>query len=161
MPKKNNIKLEINQSDANCNIPLLSAIKYVKNNYNYKMVKLLIDYAHENKIRLKIDYRDLVLEVVIMNDIEIIRMLIDYAQNTNEILNIDDPHLWKTLLSNKKYSEIKNLIMDYAQNNKALHYIPLLETLQNCSYLTLYKIILRLISMILSYGWHLVKILKK
>ncbi|ORX80483.1 ankyrin [Anaeromyces robustus] len=99
---------------------------YALKNNLYEFVSLLIDYAKENHMTLKLnekfennDYP--LLQAVKNNNVELVKLLMNYARENNFILEINDKNLdnhyplsCATTINN---IEIVKLLIDYAKEN--------------------------------------------
>jgi len=119
---KNNIVLNyyrVNDKDHRCNTVLSCAVY----NNRDRLVKLIMDYAFQNFILLKVnsDGNDFISSACFHNNTNMVKVLIDYANHQNILLNINSkdmngnyPLLWACL--NNNY-EIVKLLIQYANEN--------------------------------------------
>lgn len=137
---RNNIILDINSQNKGRNYPLKWAIYY----NNIEMIKLIVDYADLKNISLEINQKNqkkgysfittligLTLSRDNNNDsiknIEIINLLIDYANKKNILLDIDkkDKNGGYILEYAIKFNDIEllKLFMNYAENKNIVLYL--------------------------------------
>jgi len=105
-------------------------------------VKLLIGYANENNINLKLD-ENIVLNVILNNNYEIFTLLMNYIEEKNDILEINCTDYYygnpliaairrdniEVVTSLLDYAQKKNIILDLNYNNYYVDY-PIIEAIR-------------------------------
>ena len=106
--------------------PLLEAIYY---NNNIEIVKLLIEYANQHQIILKLNEKDEygwypLLRAIYNNNIEIVKLLMEYANQHQIILELNEKNKYG---NNPLYCAIHNnnieivqLLIEYANQHQII-----------------------------------------